>query len=324
MTILVVGDANADLTALISHFPREGDDSLVHALSWGSGGSATNTAVALARLGMPTRLMARVGTDPMAQIALRAATQAGVDLRDIQIDEQLATGLCYAAISPNGERSFFSYRGANVALGQPEFDSVLPSIDWLHIGGHALIEQTQRETVLAIIAAAIERQIPLSLDLCLPLIRTQREHLIKLLPALTVLFANDTELSLLALGDLPDVAEVKPVSWYTARIRAQATMVAGTIVGKCGALGCVIDTGNTQIVPGFNVHVADTNGCGDAFVAGFLMAQLAGAPVELCGQIGNACGALAASRPGAAESLPSLVELRAFLKDIPERIAHSA
>src|SRR5262245_44399519 len=116
MTVLVIGDANADLSASLGRFPHEGDDALTGTLGWGSGGSAANVAVACGRLGARTRLLARVGRDPAAEVALRTARHAGVDLSAVQHDESLATGLCFAAISPGGERTLFSFRGANTAL----------------------------------------------------------------------------------------------------------------------------------------------------------------------------------------------------------------
>jgi ribokinase len=67
MTILVVGDVNADITAILPYFPPEGDDCTVGELHWGSGGSAANTAVAFAKLGMPVQLLARVGNDATAR-----------------------------------------------------------------------------------------------------------------------------------------------------------------------------------------------------------------------------------------------------------------
>src|SRR5690349_12556862 len=115
MTILVLGDANADLSAMLSRFPAEGDDSQISTLGWGSGGGGANVAAALALLGAPARLLARVGSDPAATIALRVARAAGADLAVVQVDASLATGLCFAVVSPGGERTFFSYRGANVS-----------------------------------------------------------------------------------------------------------------------------------------------------------------------------------------------------------------
>src|SRR5262245_44834882 len=188
MTVLIVGDANADLSATLSRFPHEGDDALVDALGWGSGGSAANVAAALALLDTPARLLARVGRDPAAEIALRVARAAGVDLASVQIDDAEATGLCFAAISPGGERTFFSFRGANVALALAPPGALLDGVRWLHIAGHALLEGRQRATALALLAEAAARGIPISLDLCLPLLRDWREHTLELLPRLAIVF----------------------------------------------------------------------------------------------------------------------------------------
>src|SRR3954471_10961749 len=198
MTILVLGDANADLSAALPRFPAEGDDSQITALGWGSGGGATNVTAALALLGAPTRLLARVGSDPAAEIALRVARAAGADLTAVQIDAALATGLCFAAVSPGGERTFFSYRGANVSFEfGPEQASQLDCARWLHISGYALLEGRQRSATLALIDAASARDIPISLDVCLPQLRAWRDQTIALLPRLRILFTNAPELAVL-------------------------------------------------------------------------------------------------------------------------------
>src|SRR5215831_9274139 len=98
MLFLVAGDANADIRAALARFPHEGDDSPLRDLDWTSGGSAANVATALARLRAHARLVARVGVDPAAEFALRAARAARVDLAHVQHDVSTATGLCFAAV----------------------------------------------------------------------------------------------------------------------------------------------------------------------------------------------------------------------------------
>src|SRR5262245_35199827 len=136
MTILIVGDANADLSAALSRFPQQGDDALISALDWGSGGSAANVAAALALLGARARLLARVGRGAAAEAAVRAAADAVADLGAVQRDAALATGLCFAAIARGGERTLFSFRGANAALALGPGDrALLEGAKWLHIAG---------------------------------------------------------------------------------------------------------------------------------------------------------------------------------------------
>jgi ribokinase len=301
MTILVVGDANADLSAALPRFPAEGDDTPLASLGWGSGGSAANVAAALALLGAPARLLARVGRDPAAQVALLVARDAGVDLELLQHDDALATGLCFAAISPGGERTFFSFRGANVQLALPAGAAPLAGVTWLHIAGHALLEGPQRATALELITQAWQEGIPVSLDLCLPLLRAWRPEVLELLPRLRILFSNELELAALAPAADP--------AWLLER-------GAGLVAVKLGPRGSIVAAeGLRHTSPAFAVGALDTNGCGDAFVAGFLYAHLRAATPEDCATLANAMGALAATRPGAAEALPDPARLRAFLAE---------
>jgi sugar/nucleoside kinase (ribokinase family) len=308
MTILVVGDANADLSATLSRFPREGDDVALGMLGWGSGGSAATVAAGLALLGAPARLVARVGRDPAAEVALRVARDAGVDLGGVQHDATLATGLCFAAISPGGERTFFSFRGANVALALgPNHETLLDDVEWLHIAGHALLEGPQRDAVYWLIAARYDRdrRIPISLDLCLPTLRTRREEVLKLLPDLDILFANQLEVAAL----FPALAHEAAL----AQVMHSNTRLA---VLKLGPRGCMVASARQQqAIAAFPVDAIDTNGCGDAFVAAFLYAHLHGATPIACAALANAMGALTATRPGAAEALPDRERLRVFLGD---------
>lgn len=320
MTILIIGDANADLSAGLSRYPAEGDDSAVNSFSWGAGGSATNTAAALAMLGSSARLLARVGRDPYADVALGIARGSGVDLDFVQVDQQVATGLCFAAISPDGERTFFSFRGANVSLTIPDDAALLEGVTWLHIGGHALLEGAQRETTRFLIDEALSREVPVSIDLCLPLIERHRGEVLDLLPALTALFTNEPELTALtyreplAIDEEPEESDGPADDDMHGLAVLDAADLPAIVAAKLGASGCLLASGGTkQRIPAFPITAIDTNGCGDAFVAGFLHAYLRGLPAHRSALLANAAGALAATRHGAAEALARREQLAAFL-----------
>ena len=299
MHVLVIGDANADLTAPLERFPREGDDVPVAALTWGSGGAGTNVATAIARLGGRARLLARVGVDPAAEVALAAARRAGVELDAVQRDPVRPTGLCFAAISPGGERTFFSSRGANPELSSPTTDP-LHGVAWMHVCGHALLEGPQRETTLALAAEASRRDLPVSLDLCLPLLRAAPALALTFAARLHVVFANELELAALA----------EPLERAVSALeRGGVTLVAA----KLGARGSWLAGPVRRGVPAFPVAARDTTGCGDAFAAGFIVATVRGAGPEVAARVGNAAGALTATRLGAADALPARAEICALL-----------
>ncbi len=304
MTILILGDANADMSAAVAFFPREGDDVLVDGLGWSSGGAGANVAAALALLGAQARLLARVGLDSAATVALGVAGAAGADLSAVQRDAGLATGLCFAAITPGGERTFFSFRGANAALDLPG-PAALEEVRWLHLCGHALLEGRQRATALALLDQTHGRGLPVSLDLCLPLLRAHRATLLDLLPKLRLLFANRDELAALCPG-LPQEQALDEL----------AARGPGMVALKLGRAGSVLAEARSRLhTPGFAVAAIDTNGCGDAFAAGFLAALLRGAPLDECATVANAVGALTSTKHGAADALPSAAQVRALLSE---------
>ncbi|MDI3284401.1 carbohydrate kinase family protein [Polyangium sp. 15x6] len=301
MVFLVVGDANADISSTLARFPDEGDDVPMTSLGYGSGGSGANVATALAKLGARARLVTAVGNDPGAEIALRAAREAGVDLSFVETHQAVATGHCVVAISPGGERTFLSFRGANAAVSCPDLAAVFQDVVHLHVAGHALLGGAQGTTTLALMAEANRREIPISLDICLPLVRARAAELFALAPRFSVLFGNQSELGALAASCEAAIAEL---------------LAAGVplVVGKLGAEGAVVAEGPARtFLPPFPADVRDTTGAGDGFVAAFLYAWRRGASTANAGRLGNAAGALVVSRLGAATSLPGQEELSHLL-----------
>ena len=311
MVCLIVGDANADMSAALEFFPQEGDDVGISALGFGSGGTAANVAVTYAQLGGAARLLARVGDDPTAEVALRAAKRAGVDLSFVQWDPHVTTGLCFAAISPHGERTFFSHRGANVALELPNVARVFRDVQSLHISGHALLEGNQRAIALALLNEAHRRGISISIDLCLPFLRKRARELIDLASRSSIIFANARELSSLgtSLGSTGNDSDL-----VEAALSALANAGTPLIAAKLGAAGSRIARGSsrTNIAP-LPITAVDTTGAGDGFVAAFLFALHRGGSPEVAARVGNVVGALIASRNGAAEAPPTRDEVCATL-----------
>ncbi len=306
--LLVIGDSNADAAARLAAFPREGDDHPVDGFAWSSGGAGVNVATAFARLGGHARLLSRTGTDGAAEIALAAAERAGVHLSHVQRDPERTTGVCIVLVTPNAERTFLSHRGANAFLEEPAH-GVWDGVERVHVCGHALLRGPQRTTTLALLDAARHRHIPASLDLCLPLIREHGPTLRAQFAAFDLVLANEAELGLLALGDM----ETASAERFDEAVHRLDVAGAHTLVVKRGALGSVVVRSSRTAVPAFEVNAVDSTGAGDAFVAAFLFASLAGQSPEVSACYANAVGALQTARAGSADVLPARAEVDAFL-----------
>lgn len=294
--LIIIGDINIDINMALSHWPHEGGDAVAHTTTWSSGGTGLNSAIAVARMGGSPHLWGRVGTDPAAHQLMQTARQYAIDVDAVQTDATLPTGLCVIPVSPNGERTFLSYRGANTAWQVP---STWPAGQhWLHVCGHALVSDTQRQSARIALRLAQERGWRTSVDLCEGLAAHLDELRDVLLHPLTVLLGNHHEM-------------------HTAhqQMRHAITTYAQTVITKHGAQGCVADDGtHTLTSPGFAVDAIDTTGCGDTFASICVWILMHDRPLTDALVIANAAGAITASRRGAADITPRHDEVLALMR----------
>jgi ribokinase len=214
------------------------------------GGSGANTAAWLAHAGVEVALVARVGADSAAEVALRGL--GGVDLR-IAHDETRPTGTCIVLVAPGGERTMLPDPGANAALGTGDLpDDVFAGGNVLHVSGYSLMRPGSRGAALEAMDRARAAGMPVSVDpASAALLREDPAFLDRARPV-DLLLPNADELR--ALGDgLRGVKE--------------------TVV-KLGAGGAAWTDGvrNEAVVAVPVDDVVDTTGAGDAFAAGFLSA----------------------------------------------------
>lgn len=302
---IVLGDLILDMIAHIPRYPQPGGDGIAQRLLIKSGGSAANTARALARCGISTALIGRTGNDVFAQQALAELDGIGVDTSLIQRDPHTSSGLMFITVTPDGQRTMFGYRGANVATSPQEIEpDAIRAARWLHVSGYALLRAPQREAALAALAIARGAGIVTSLDPGLEAVLHNRTLLDALLPGIDVLFPNQDELCALTGSD--DVQ---------AALNTLCERGVTTIALKLGAHGCMLhQPGQTLAIPALPVSVTDTTGAGDAFAAGFIAGQIHGLDLLACGIWANAMGALAASVEGS--HAPGKDELVALIKQV--------
>ena len=274
--ILVVGDVMNDIIVRPSGPLQPGTDCAAE-IDQAGGGSGANVACWLGRLGVPVRFAGRVGADVAAQTA--AFARHGVEARLGHGDRP--TGRVVAIVDCDGERSFYTDRGANLALGPADLaPGLLDGVRLLHVSGHCLFEPGPRAAAGDLMSAARARGIAVSVDAGSSafLRATGAKAFRRWTAASAICIANVAEAAILAATDAD----------YGCRV------VTAGAAGAAAWRG-----GEHRSVPGAKVAVRDSTGAGDAFAAGFLATWLNGADLASCLDMGVHCGGVAVGLAGA-------------------------
>jgi ribokinase len=299
MSVCVIGSLNLDLVSRVHALPRPGETVLATAVTRHVGGKGANQAVAAARAGASTRLLGCVGEDDDGVWLLAYLARAGVDTSAVVADPAMATGQAFITIDAASENTIVVSGGANAAWRGPT--AMAAAI------GAPRVLLAQLELDLDVIAAALGSCGPDTLRIVNAAPATPNAA--ALIPACDVLIVNETELSAYASG----LKAESPDAFEAAARRLLTRPGQSAIVTLGGAGVMVIDGDGVTHIPSHPVTAVDTVGAGDCF-CGFVAAGLAQGRslIDAAGHA-NIAAALAVTRPGAAEAMPTLAEVTAAL-----------
>jgi len=240
-----------------------------------TGGSAGNTTLALANLGMHPGYIGKIGHDEMGTFYAENCKKTGIEAQLTLCNTP--TGVANTFISPDGERTFGTYLGAAALMQAEEITSELFSgYELLHIEGYLV---QNHELIEKICQTAKQEGLTLSIDLAsynvinsdLPFFR----HLVK--DYIDIVFANEEECTAYTGTVNPDEG---------LQLIAEHCMLAVVKLGSKGAIAMwgasSPRNGQKAEAPALKVSVTDTTAAGDFFAGGFLYALCMGASLEKC------------------------------------------
>ena len=295
-----MGNVNIDLTVRLPRLPGPDEKLVAKQYYMALGGAAANFAVACVRLGLSCGLIARVGQDPLGEMALRALSHEGVNTRHVKISPDLPTGMALV-LWAGGSRGVVSCRGANDALSPSDLDRIYLSSAKLILGASLRLHLAE-----ALVEACSSLNVPLILDPGGTLAPHSLDELSCILRDVDVFTPNEVELA--KITGLKDI-----------RAAAEAVWSCGPrlVVVKAGPRGCFIFDGQELLrVKALKpAEFVDPTGAGDAFNAGFALGLLRGLKPVQSAELGVAVATLKISRRGAS-NMPTLKELRTFLAQV--------
>ncbi|MES4890306.1 ribokinase [Streptomyces sp. NPDC096012] len=295
--LLVVGSANADLVIDVERRPAAGETVLGGDLAVHPGGKGANQAVAAARLGARTALLARVGDDGHGRLLLDSLRAAGVDTAGVLVGGA-PTGVALITVDPSGDNSIVVSPGAN---------SRLVAADVRDAGKLLLasrVVSAQLEIPLETVVEVVRGLGPGGRFVLNP--SPPRPLPSEVLAACDPLIVNEHEARVL-LGDACVSAD--PEDWARLLLAEGPRSVVVTL-GAEGALVC--DGSGVTRVPSVAVDAVDTTGAGDAFTAALAWQLGSGAGPAEAAAYAARVGAVAVTRRGAQESYPTAEEVGAL------------
>jgi 2-dehydro-3-deoxygluconokinase len=290
------------------------------ALPVGMGGAESNVAIGLARLGVDCTWVSRVGDDALGTFLTREIRAEGVRVLAPR-DPDAPTGLMLKEHRGGRPWRVRYYRSGSAAsrLSPADVDAVADEIaaaDVLHLTGiTAALGPAPRAAVERAMQVARDAGAVVSFDVNHRATLWSDEEaapvLARLAAAADLVFAGPEEACLL-LGRTPGWSSAEPAGFEDGETLARELAKRGpaTVVVKLGALGALALSGDEiHRAAALPVAVVDPVGAGDAFVAGYLSAIVAGGSVPDRLRTGNACGAAVCAVAGDWEGLPTRAEL---------------
>ncbi|MBW7920997.1 MAG: 5-dehydro-2-deoxygluconokinase [Rubellimicrobium sp.] len=293
------------------------------------GGSPTNMACGMARLGLRAALVTRVGDEHMGRFIREELAREGVDLRGVTTDPERLTALVILGIRDRERFPLIFYREncADMALCEADIDeSLIAESRALVATGTHLSHPATTAAVLRALRLARQHGARRALDI------DYRPNLWGLSghgdgenryiesAAVTARLQATLHHFDLIVGTEEEFHIAGGSTDTIAALRAVRAVSDATLVCKRGPMGAVafagaipddLDAGESG--PGFAIEVFNVLGAGDGFMAGLVKGWLDGEGWPRALEYANACGALAVSRHGCTPAYPSLEELHFFL-----------
>jgi fructokinase len=277
------------------------------------GGAPANVAVALARLGVPVRLCAVVGRDPLGHRLRDLLEQEGVDVRALRLAPEAATSLALAWTNARGDGEFQLLRMADRLLSDRDAEAARPwEASALVAGSVILADPGSRRGAVSALDLANANGVPVVFDLNL------RPSLWPSMAQVRVVieqFLHSARVIKVSMDDARGVWGTETPEAVFARL---AHYPARLVVLTDGGRGVWYRNERARAValPVYPVEVVEPTGAGDAFTAALVARLLARqwAPVEETDiRFAMAAGALATTRAGAWPGLPTRAAIDAFL-----------
>lgn len=312
---------------VIDLIPTRGADGMA-CLAPKPGGAPGNVAVGVARLGGRAAMLSKVGDDAFGRLLVETLAANGVATEAVLATREGNTSLAAVTVGPEGEREFLIYRKGSADSTYAPGDvapDVVRAARIFHVGSLWLGEPTCGAAQRHAVQIAREAGALVSVDVNL---RPSPRRSADQMRAIALEAAEEADILKVAAEELTLMADTPDVEEGAATLLSPRRRLVAATFGSQGAL--LVSRDCRVRIPGLAVEVADTVGCGDAFMASLLF-DIATSEANLASEEGLvrigrravASGAFAATVSGAMDALPTASQRDAFVLRLAQSNASS-
>lgn len=303
MAIVVFGSINLDLVAKTPRLPLAGETLTGHSFFTAGGGKGANQAVAVARLGIQTHLIGRVGTDQFGTELLHTLQAFGLPTDGILRDAEIHSGVALIAVDDQGQNNIIVIPGANGRVSETDAERIKPFLST----ATALL--LQLEVPFPAVQQAAQMAQAAGVKVILDPAPARLDIPQSFYQWIDIITPNEVEASQLVGFPVKDAETALEAALKLREFGVKIALV------KLGEKGVVCATKiETFLTPAFPIQAVDTVAAGDAFNGGLAAALERGLSIREAVRWGSAAGALCATKLGAGVAMPTRAEFEAFLK----------
>ena len=295
--IVVFGSLNMDLSIECDHCPEIGETAIGSCFIANAGGKGANQAVACAKLGGNVSMIGSVGADINGDHMIASLNSEGVDCSWIEQTKKCPTGIAMIT-RVDGNNFIIVDPGANLATTTSEIkrafseiategDIFLTQLECDIDTTWSSIKEAKSRGLYVVINPAPAREIPVDVLACVDMI-----------------IVNETECQ--------TITGIYPSDKVSAKKGAEKLQSEGikTVVITLGEAGSLVFDGDATVesVPP-KTDAVDTTCAGDTYIGALLAFKAAGKELECCIEKATKASALATTKIGAQQSIPTLEEI---------------
>ncbi len=265
--IAIAGSILVDKINEISAYPTAGELTKIMRTSLAVGGCVPNVAVDLKRMDdrLEVRAIGRIGADEEGAYVVKTLEANGVNCEGIKKVED-KTSFTDVMSVVGGERTFFTYAGANAEFGVGDFDFDNFPVKMLHLGYFLLLDKVDNGDGLQILKLAQEKGIKTSIDL----VSENSDRYTLLLPCLA--YVDNVIINEVEAGKIAGI-EPKNENMRAIAEKIKSYGVKERVIIHAPKFGVCLSNDGFTVVPSYQLpdgFIKGTTGAGDAFCAACL------------------------------------------------------